>query len=311
MRATLTTILLLALCGSCKDKRMANEKWASDDNYPAGTDPWSAQPTKVAPSGAEIEAGHTPGVPVPAETENWWKNRADGLLEYLRASGRFNVVHRNWSNNAEQVGYTTAGGGTAAGFLVSDSTLIQGGHLRLRVGANADVAAGRIGGVMMPPIFDSHLQVLEFAVDSTSFDGAGTTDGDGFFGLMEIGAYDNSKGGVFFYKNGSDANWKVFVNATTPGPPTTTDTGVVAAGLQQMKIVWAGADYAGGPYVKFYIDGVLVHTATANLPNNNAEYMYVAFDLIGLGPDDAVVYVGPFTWRQALTVADGEILLRL
>lgn len=62
---------------------MANEIWASDANYPAGSDPWSGEPTKVAPTVGEIEDGHTPGVPVPAETENWWKNRTDTRLSAI------------------------------------------------------------------------------------------------------------------------------------------------------------------------------------------------------------------------------------
>lgn len=62
---------------------MANEPWASDANYPAGSDPWSGTPTKSAPSAGEIAAGHVPGVPDPAEVENWWKNRADTRIDAL------------------------------------------------------------------------------------------------------------------------------------------------------------------------------------------------------------------------------------
>lgn len=62
---------------------MANEPWASDATFPAGADPWSGQPTKVVPDVAEIAAGHTPGLPVPAETENWWKNRTDARLSAI------------------------------------------------------------------------------------------------------------------------------------------------------------------------------------------------------------------------------------
>lgn len=65
---------------------MANERWASDANFPAGSDPWSGEPTKVAPDAGEIAAGHTPGVIVPAETENWWKNRTDARLEALEGT---------------------------------------------------------------------------------------------------------------------------------------------------------------------------------------------------------------------------------
>lgn len=59
---------------------MANEIWASDANYPAGGDPWSGTPTKVAPDAAEIAAGHVPSIIDPAEKENWWKNRIDSAV---------------------------------------------------------------------------------------------------------------------------------------------------------------------------------------------------------------------------------------
>ena len=228
------------------------------------------------------------------------------LKDFTDASGRINTVHRNWSNSTEQISYTTSVGGTAAGFLSSDSTLLQGGHLRLRVTALGDLASGRNGAVMIPPQLSGHVQVLEFSVDSTSFV---STDGDCFLGLMEITAYDNNKGGVFFIKNSAGSNWKASVNAGYPGPATITDTGVAAAGLQKMKIVWAGSDYSGGPYAKFYIDGTLVHTATSNLPDDNTDYMYIIFELLGLGAVDAILYISPFTWRQAHNVADGNTLL--
>lgn len=48
--------------------------WATNPNYPAGSEPWAGTPTKVEPDAGELAAGHTPGIIDPAEKENWWKN---------------------------------------------------------------------------------------------------------------------------------------------------------------------------------------------------------------------------------------------
>lgn len=49
--------------------------WASDTNFPAGSDPWSATPTKVAPSAGQIAAGSAPGSKMPGQWFNYLMNR--------------------------------------------------------------------------------------------------------------------------------------------------------------------------------------------------------------------------------------------
>ncbi len=44
--------------------------WATDASYPAGSDPWSSGPTKVALTTGEIAAGFVPNTQVPAEKIN-------------------------------------------------------------------------------------------------------------------------------------------------------------------------------------------------------------------------------------------------
>lgn len=86
MRLQILTLIALAALSCCqRNEPMANEPWASDANYPAGADPWSGTPTKSAPGLSEIAAGHVPGVPDPAEVENWWKNRADTRLAAMES----------------------------------------------------------------------------------------------------------------------------------------------------------------------------------------------------------------------------------
>lgn len=56
--------------------------FAATANYPAGTDPWSGQPSKVDP-GAGIKAqGFVPGQGLPAQFVNWLLNAQGGWLNY-------------------------------------------------------------------------------------------------------------------------------------------------------------------------------------------------------------------------------------
>lgn len=61
--------------------------WATDTNYPAGSDEWSATPTKVAPSGGKVGTGVVPDTDFPAQEYNYmvgnhgaWLDHLDGLL---------------------------------------------------------------------------------------------------------------------------------------------------------------------------------------------------------------------------------------
>jgi hypothetical protein len=51
------------------------DDWASDANFSAGSDPWSAQPTKVEPSGTIKGRGFLPGTTPPAGWFNWIFNQ--------------------------------------------------------------------------------------------------------------------------------------------------------------------------------------------------------------------------------------------
>ena len=57
--------------------------WSENANYPAGTDPWSATPTVVAPSVAVRNAGHVPAAQVPAQYENATKRSLARYVDYL------------------------------------------------------------------------------------------------------------------------------------------------------------------------------------------------------------------------------------
>lgn len=52
----------------------ADFDWATDTNYPAGSETWSATPTKVAPSSGVRADGFAPGDQPPAQWINWLFN---------------------------------------------------------------------------------------------------------------------------------------------------------------------------------------------------------------------------------------------
>lgn len=57
--------------------------WASDTNYPAGGDTWSATPTKVVPSAGVIAAGSVPATKLPAQWFNALLHRLGLWGQYL------------------------------------------------------------------------------------------------------------------------------------------------------------------------------------------------------------------------------------
>lgn len=57
--------------------------WASDEDYPAGADPWSGTPTKVAPTTQSKETGFTPEEPMSAEQENYVLHGVCEVSKYL------------------------------------------------------------------------------------------------------------------------------------------------------------------------------------------------------------------------------------
>src|SRR6185295_12739707 len=61
--------------------------WATDANYPAGSDPWSGTPTKSAPDAGKIATGFVPDTDQAAEEVNWiLANHAD-WINYLAGGG--------------------------------------------------------------------------------------------------------------------------------------------------------------------------------------------------------------------------------
>lgn len=57
--------------------------WATDANYPAGSDPWAGSPTKVAPTSGDQARGWTPNQEPSPQAFNWWKNLVGQWFTWL------------------------------------------------------------------------------------------------------------------------------------------------------------------------------------------------------------------------------------
>ena len=76
--------------------------WASDANYPAGSESWSAAPTRVAPSAGQQAAGVAPEDVLPAQWFNWLFGNIVESGQALEARG----LQEAW-DRAEADGVTT------------------------------------------------------------------------------------------------------------------------------------------------------------------------------------------------------------
>lgn len=72
--------------------------WATDLNYPSGSNPWSLTNTKIAPSGSEYAHGYTPGVQPRAQHWNYVQN---ALTSWVSAADGYEC--RNWPTRASGI----------------------------------------------------------------------------------------------------------------------------------------------------------------------------------------------------------------
>jgi hypothetical protein len=111
--------------------------WATDANFPAGANPWSGQPNKVAPSAALAATGHIPNTRLPAPIQNWHLSRLTdaGLLATYSAMQRWRSYVINDSP------------GATAGIGGYTSSVALGGMLNVVAPYNASIGGG---GVLFP-----------------------------------------------------------------------------------------------------------------------------------------------------------------
>ena len=274
---------------------------------------WDTNQTNLAvpPAGYQSD-GWTIGEPVDSSFFNWYMNLTWQWVTYFRdqaASSYVFVADGEWLNDNKE--YETTGTGDPVALGDRSGGALRGNQLQLQTAANNDLARGRMQQIVVaPPTAGGSAHVLEFEVDATELEGT-TLPALFFAGVSHLGAYDNNRGCVGFLKTDGSGNWFTMNCAGAPGPVTLTDTGVAVSSTltHRMRLEWVGVDYDDGPYAKFYIDGDLVHTALAGLPNDPTDEMYVTFDLFQTGAGNPFVWVSPFNYRHARTVEDGRAIV--
>jgi hypothetical protein len=78
--------------------------WATDTNYPAGTDAWSGTATKVEPTSGQKAAGWEPGQRPPAQYQNWWMGLVSDWIAYFGDPGEKSIAFGIHAWNSQRIG---------------------------------------------------------------------------------------------------------------------------------------------------------------------------------------------------------------
>ena len=176
-------------------------EFASDVNYPAGSDPWSSSPTKVNPGASYIAAGFVPGQGLPAQVMNYVLNAQKPWLDYQDT-----LEVRSYSVPVAPI---YASGHDLAG-CVQDNVLIYEGDNRQFFIAGQDISN-----------LHTNLVLSSSNGQNWTNDGApvvaGSVDhpnrivwgpGNGIF------AFPCNSSSNFFYRRGLDGVWSTVTNTT-------------------------------------------------------------------------------------------------
>lgn len=161
------------------------QDWATDVNFPAGSDPWSGQPTKVVPAAGESAVGFEPGTEFPSELANYILSNHAAFLAYLdsEVTGGADTFTASaaagvpsllagagyWAlDTTTEVKYTYLGAANR-GTLVFDLSACIGA-----IGASIEIT--RVEAMVLSPNSNAmQLAVIEHALDfDTPLDGGGT-----------------------------------------------------------------------------------------------------------------------------------------
>ncbi len=277
--------------------------WASDTNYPAGGDAWSATPIKVTPSAGVQAAGHTPNTKPPAQYENWFKNLVARYLGWY-------FYPPSTSDNAPQTLWTDADGNNRYlidhnGYPMGRATIFDepwGGFID--EAATIDVLGGRWhfvssgssgGGTMInqDPVSSYPSAFMQLSNDgSISSVARMHTEPIVYFlntgnfslvleweaALTNIGANDtliymglsDAAGSIAiaFRKSSAETNWRAYAfdGSTTTNQDTTVvpTAGVYPTQRFRLELHGSASPYAGMK-ARFFINETLTNTLTSAL----------------------------------------------
>jgi len=138
--------------------------WATDLNYPAGAETYSATPTKVAPTGARRQQGFHPKKKPPAQVYNYDHNLIGQWLQYLSDGDLEGPIHIEGNFFVDNGDIEIDGDLLVMGGTTLDSDVLISGNLEL-------VGAFRHGDRTVTQGFDNAIMVSGAGPFSTSYNG--------------------------------------------------------------------------------------------------------------------------------------------
>jgi hypothetical protein len=222
-------------------------EWATDTNFAAGSEDWSATPTKVEPSAGKKATGQVPESAFPAPEYNWLLNNFSEWIDFLDRERTALIIHDHFTGSA--IGTETWNGGT--GSTDNDSAAGAHGALELDGGSTEGVTS----------------QSFAFGTSDFHFAARLRTTGIGATSAIRIGI-TGASGDLYFFLDGasSTANWRTFIDTVSTaagGTPASVSTTYQTFEITRKSNV-----------VTFSVDGVTHHSIgsyTTNLDDANVE----------------------------------------
>ncbi len=220
-------------------------EWASDTDYPAGTDAWSATVTKVAPTTGEKQTGATPETGFGAQQFNWLLNNHSNALTFLVSAlaGHGFYVRDDFTGNPgaavveERWEALVSGAGVAPAYI---DDIASGGS-----GSAAFVLGGAGGTSRLNARCSTGTADFFFICRVRRVSTAGAA------GSMSIGLTGGAAADDCLFRSTAGGNWFAHKGATT------TDTGTAASTSYQ----WLEIERRGGE-VEWRINGTVEHSVT-------------------------------------------------
>lgn len=184
----------------------------------------------------------------------------------------------------------------ATGFVVS-SGLATGSPISSGVAIGSGTLSTNATVLQAPPFVNpNNLTNLEIVAEwATSTGATGVIAATARAGLSNLvmNAANTNPGGYYFQKTSASANWFCVTNDGAAGTPVDTTVASTSAAAQMMRIEYYGAGTPlGAKTVKFYIDGTLVCTRTANV-YSAAQVMWNAYITATGGISQVTLSTGP------------------
>ena len=212
--------------------------WATDANYPAGSDPWSGHVTKSAPSAGKVGTGLVPDTDLAAEEFNYVLANHG---QYIAAEQGM-LIGRGFHFSDDFMNSTIQNWWDAAGATPSFASGSYG--LCTLVGAGAYLNLQQVSAAELGTATDFYLEMLAKNITITTWFGVG------FDPTTPVAV-----AGSIIFKAAAPGHW--FYNINNGGD---VDTGVLTTATYQRITMRRDSGTIG-----LYIDNVLVHSTSSSV----------------------------------------------